>query len=70
MDIMRGQIVTVRAYPRERLTRRVVDVQSVMILVTTEEEWHNSVTQKRQPICIGFPTKDVIKVEKPANMPI
>ena len=67
MDIQPGDIVIIKAYPKEKLTRRVAEVRPPILLLTTDQEWRDSQSKKRNPICIGFPIKDVIRVEKLAD---
>ena len=67
MDIQPGDTVIIKTYPKEKLTRRVVAVRPPILLLTTDQEWQDFQSKKRDPICIGFPIEDVIRVEKLAD---
>ena len=67
MEIQPGDTVIIKTYPKEMLTRRVAAVQPSILLLTTDLKWQDSRSEKRDPICIGFPIEDVIRVEKLAD---
>lgn len=62
MRVQRGDLVKVRAYGGEILTRRLVEVQGKTAIITTDEEREAAAKEKREIICVGFPLADVISV--------
>jgi hypothetical protein len=63
MKILPGDTVVIKGYPKKELRRKVIEVRSPIILLTTEQEWEQAQLEKRTPICIGFRVDDVIRVE-------
>jgi len=62
MKIQPGSTVLVRAYPNQELRRRVVALESRVVLLTTDIEWRTSQAQQRDPVCLGFPIEDIIEI--------
>jgi hypothetical protein len=54
-----GDVVTVRAYGGEILTRRVVADLGKTIVVCSEAEFQRAQRNKREPSGVGFPREDV-----------
>lgn len=57
-----GDIVRVRAYGGEILSRRVVNADAVTVVVCNEVEYASALEERREPAGIGFPVDDVISV--------
>ena len=62
-----GSWVIVRAYPGEKLRRRIVEVRPSTIVVTSEDELRAAQAQGREPMRVGFPLADVLKVLEDSN---
>lgn len=62
MNLQSGDLVRVRAYGGEIQTRRLVEVQGRIAVITTDEEREAAAREKRDPIRIGLPLTDVIEV--------
>ena len=57
-----GDIVLVKAFPNQTLTRRVVAViDNETVLLCNEEEFQSALKEHRKPTAIGFPIYDVIE---------
>lgn len=54
-----GEVVVVRAYGGEILTRRVVADLGKTVVVCSEAEFQKSRKENREPSGIGFPRQDV-----------
>jgi hypothetical protein len=55
-----GQIVKLRAYGGEELLRRVIRQDNGLLVVCSPEEYEKAHREKREPVGVGFRTKDVI----------
>ena len=64
MDLKNGDLVKVRAYKDQIEIRRLIEVRGQTAIISTDEECQKAAREKREPICIGFPLADVIKVVK------
>ncbi len=62
MRINNGSLVQVRVYGGQVVTRRLVEVRGQIALISTDEECESAAREQREPICIGFPLSDVVKV--------
>lgn len=59
-----GDSVRVQAYGGEQLVRRVVEVKGDVVLICRDEEFQAAAKEGREPVSIGFKTKDVVEVVK------
>jgi hypothetical protein len=57
--VEQGDVVKVKAYGGEILTRRVVADLGKTVVICSEAEFQRSKKQKREPSGIGFPRDDV-----------
>jgi hypothetical protein len=64
MRLQNGDIIRVRTYGGQVVSRRVVDVRKRVVLISTEDECKKAAIEKREPICLGFPIADVVEVER------
>jgi hypothetical protein len=55
----RGQIITVEGFDHEFVQCRFVRLQGQTAIVCGEQEWLLAEKEKREPVCIGFPLKNV-----------
>ncbi len=58
----RGTVITVRAYGGEILQRRVWDDADQGVMICSEEEYRHAIMTKEEPLCSGFPKRDIIEV--------
>jgi hypothetical protein len=66
MELQNGEMIRVRAYGGQVLTRRLVEVRGQKAIITTDDEREAAAREKREPICLGFPLADVIEVVEEA----
>jgi hypothetical protein len=60
----KGDIVSVKAFPNQILTRRVVGIMDGQkILVCNNDEYETALSEQRDPVAIGFRIEDVIMNE-------
>jgi hypothetical protein len=64
MDVHRGDIIIVRAFPEKQLERRVLDVKPPVVVLTTDEELSKAKVESRQPFCIGFRLADIVRIKE------
>ena len=55
-----GDLVRVKAYGGEQVTRRLVAVRGDVLLICRDEEYEAAQREGRQPVCVGFHKEDVI----------
>jgi|GEM_PF-3893647 len=60
-----GDVVRVKAFPNEVLTRRVVgDNGRSTIYLCNEVEFHSAEKENREPGAVGFPVTDIIETDE------
>jgi hypothetical protein len=57
-----GDKLIATAYGGQKIVRVLVEVIETKAFICTEEEWSISQKEKRYPVCVGFPLKDVEKL--------
>jgi len=62
-----GDLVRLRAFGGKEIVRRVAGQYGDVVRVCSEEEYNVAIQEGREPECVGFPIKDVIRVEKPSG---
>jgi len=62
MTIEPGGVIRLRAYGDQEIERRVVAVNDEVVLVCRDEEYREALREGREPVCVGFPKKDVLSV--------
>jgi hypothetical protein len=60
MKIKPGDLIRLRTYGRGEIERRVVGVSEKVVFVCRNEEYEEAMREGREPICVGFPMKDVL----------
>ena len=60
--IERGKQVLIRAYGGQQLQRIVWADVGKGLLLTTEREYNRAIKEKLEPISVGFPKDDLIRV--------
>jgi len=58
----RGTEVRVLAYGDKVLQRRVWDDAGQGVMVCSEQEYQRALSTKDEPLCSGFPKRDIIEV--------
>lgn len=56
-----GDIVRVRAYGGQVLTRRVVGMKGQTVMICREDEYQAAQREGREPMCAGFPKENVVE---------
>jgi hypothetical protein len=59
-----GDIVRLRAFREREIVRRVVGRDGLTVHVCSEAEYQAAQKAGRKPECVGFPSTDVIGIEK------
>ncbi len=60
MGLVRGDTIKLRAFGGKRIVRRFVEKRRGAVLICSHEEYELALREKREPLCIGFRTEDVI----------
>ncbi len=55
-----GQMVKLRAYGNEVITRRLIRLNKDIVVVCRSEEYEAALREKREPVSVGFHMKDVV----------
>jgi hypothetical protein len=55
-----GQMIKLRAYGNEVITRRLVRLDKDIVIVCQPEEYEAARLERREPVCVGFHVTDVI----------
>lgn len=66
--MIRGTEITVRAYGGEVLRRRVWDDAGQGVMICSEEEYRHALMTNEEPLCSGFPKRDIIEVLDAGNV--
>jgi len=56
----KGEIIKLKAFGGEELTRRVVAEEGDTIYVCKESEFQAAIAEGREPISVGFPVETII----------
>ncbi len=56
----RGDRIKVKAFGGRVLTRRVVGLSDQVVLISKEAEYQAAAQEGREPVCSGFPIKDIV----------
>lgn len=62
-DVESGNLVKVRVYGGEVVTRRVVAVSDERVLICREDEYEAAQREGREPVSVGFRKGDIVSVE-------
>ncbi len=55
-----GQMIKLRAYGNEVITRQLVRLDKETVVVCRSEEYEAAVREKREPVSVGFNIRDVV----------
>lgn len=58
-----GQMIKLKAYGNEIITRRLVRLDKDIVIVCKPEEYEAALREKREPVSVGFHTKDVMMLQ-------
>jgi hypothetical protein len=58
--IKKGALIKLRAFGGKYILRRVVGKSCGAVLICSDKEFKFAKKQGREPLCVGFPIKDVI----------
>jgi hypothetical protein len=63
MVLRKGVLIKLRAFGGKQIIRRFVGKKDGMVLICSDEEFRFATKEGREPLCVGFPVKDVIGAE-------
>jgi hypothetical protein len=55
-----GQMIKLRAYGNEVITRQLVRLDKETVVVCRSEEYEAALREKREPVSVGFNIRDVV----------
>jgi hypothetical protein len=55
-----GQMIKLRAYGNEVITRQLVRLNDETVVVCRPEEYEAALREKREPVSVGFHIRDVV----------
>ena len=55
-----GQMIKLRAYGNEVITRQLVRLGKETVAVCKSEEYEAALREKREPVSVGFNIKDIV----------
>ena len=61
MSLNAGDLVKVRVFGGQVVIRRLLRVEGQIAVLTVPEEPDRALKERREPVCIGFPLRDVIQ---------
>jgi hypothetical protein len=61
-EMNRGTAVTIIAYRGKLLQRRVWEDSGQGVMVCSEEAYQHALMTGEEPLCSGFPKRDIVKV--------
>jgi hypothetical protein len=55
-----GQMIKLRAYGNEVITRQLVRLDKETVVVCRSEEYEAAIRENREPVSVGFNIRDVV----------
>jgi hypothetical protein len=64
MGYVKGDQIKLWAFGGKQIVRRFVEERGGSVLICSQEEYDLALREGREPLCIGFPSEDVIENKK------